>query len=63
MQLNSGKCSIVSYSRKKDVPRYNFFLWNALLARSKIDVNLGVTYDEKFSKHIVNIVCLANSSF
>lgn len=61
LNLNVGKCNVVSYSRKKYPILFNYKVDNTLLQRVQTIKDLGVTFDEKlsFNNHIENIVSSA----
>ena len=57
--LNTKKCRVVSYSRRRFVTEHGYTINGDALVRSDTDVDLGVTFDEKFtfSPHVSNVVC------
>lgn len=60
LHLNINKCSIISFTRRKDVrfQYFNYTINNVLLNRSQSIKDLGVTFDAKlsFSNHIQSII-------
>jgi hypothetical protein len=54
LQLNIAKCSIITFSRKKQRITYDYNIQNTILLRTSQHKDLGVTFDEKlnFNEHI-----------
>lgn len=64
LDLNTSKCSVISYSRKKNDIKFDYILKNEILTRDDVIRDLGVIYDSKFifNYHIDNICMKASKS-
>ena len=53
-ELNIGKCRIVSYGRKSNIVKYDYFIGNEIIERAESMTDLGVICNRqlKFGLHI-----------
>ena len=54
LNLNIGKCRIVSHDRKSNIIKYDYFIENEIIERAYINNRLGVVFHQqlKFGLHI-----------
>ena len=54
LNLNIGKCQLVSYGRKSYIIKYDYFIGNEIIERAESITDLGVVFDQqlKFGLHI-----------
>ena len=64
LKLNAGKCSVVSYTRKRMALVHDYTLLNVALSRSSSAVDLGMIFDDRFtfSLHMSSTVNKANKT-
>jgi hypothetical protein len=62
LDLNSSKCSIVTYSRKRELVLFDYKLKGTRLKRDSVVRDLGVYHDSKllFNVHIDNVISKAS---
>jgi hypothetical protein len=62
LDLNASKCSVVTYSRKRNLVLVDYMLSNVVLKRETVIRDLGVLHDHKlvFDSHINNIISKAS---
>lgn len=62
LNLNIGKCNIVSFTRKKNPLQFLYTIDNIIIERRNEIKDLGITFDHKFSFafHISNIITSAH---
>lgn len=65
LQLNMGKCNVLSFTTKTSVIKYNYVLTGKYVLRSDAFCDLGVTFDAKFSfvPHINKVLSDASKSY
>ena len=61
MELNSSKCKVISFSRKRKVLEYAYSIESSALARVSLINDLGVLFDNelRFTYHIESVVAKA----
>ena len=47
LKLNIGKCRIVSYGRKSNIVKYDYYMGNEILERAESITDLGVIFDQQ----------------
>jgi ribonucleases P/MRP protein subunit RPP40 len=62
LDLNPSKCSIVTYSRKRELVLFDYKLKGTRLKRDSVGRDLGVYHDSKllFNVHIDNVISKAS---
>lgn len=65
LTLNTNKCQVISYSKKRNPVNFNYCLSNINLLRSSLVKDLGIQFDSKllFNTHILTIQNKALSLF
>ena len=49
LNLNIGKCRIVSYGRRSSITKYDYFIGNEIIERTESITDLGVVFDSVLS--------------
>lgn len=64
LDLNPSKCSVVTYSRKRNLVQFDYVLKTSVLKRDKFIRDLGVIHDSKliFDSHVNNIISKASKA-